>query len=300
MLQEAKPAQETEPAIIVEHISKFFPVSEIRNSQKEPDLQIRGGKFYALDDISFSIKKGECTLIAGANGSGKSLLMLIIAGLDGASSGTAQVSGRVGLVFQDADSQILGETPREDAAIGLKNLKNLKNQKNLKGANHKIDKKALQFNVEKVLDEVGLLEKAEFPSRFLSGGEKRRLSVAGILAMDCEIIIFDEPFANLDYHGVVQVNNLIKNLKEAGKTVLILTHEIEKCLALTERFIVLFCGKKVFDGTPREGLAGSGAGTGPELRQDAVWGLERFGIRNPLCSYSRLEDLVWDGGQGAQ
>jgi len=250
-----------EPALSVENVSKSFPVSEAGG-------QTGDGKFRALEDVSFSVKKGECALIAGANGSGKSLLMLIIAGLESAGSGRVKTGGRVGLVFQNADSQILGETPREDVATGLKNLKT--------------GKKELATNADKFLDNVGLLDKAEFPSRFLSGGEKRRLSVAGILALDSSIIIFDEPFANLDYGGVVQVNTLIRKLKDEGKTVLILTHEIEKCLALTDRFIVLFCGKKVFDGTPEAGL-----------KED----LERFGIRNPLCAYSGLEDLVWDGGR---
>ena len=115
-------------------------------------------------------------------------------------------------------------------------------------------------------------------SRFLSGGEKRRLSVAGILAMGFPVIIFDEPYANLDYSGIVQVNALIQMLKKDGHTVLLLTHELEKCSALADRLIILNEGKKVFDGSADEGL-----------RQN----LKKWNIRPPFCSYTSKEDLLW-------
>ncbi|MGI5173662.1 ABC transporter ATP-binding protein [Treponema sp. OMZ 840] len=220
--------------------------------------------FTALDNISFCLYKGECVLIAGANGSGKSLLMSIIAGLDKPTRGSLNIRGRCGLVFQDADTQILGETPVEDIMFGLKNLK--------------IPENEAKKRVYAALEKTGLLERSFFPARFLSGGEKRRLAVAGILAMDCPIIIFDEPFANLDYSGVVQVNKLIQMLKAEKHTVLLLTHELEKCYALADRLIVLHGGKTVFDGLPEEGL-----------QQDLL----HWNIRHPLASYTKREDLLW-------
>ena len=99
-----------------------------------------------------------------------------------------------------------------------------------------------------------------------------------MLAMQLPVIILDEPYANLDYSGVRQVNNLIKELKADGKIVLILTHEIEKCLALADRFIVLFRGEKVFDGSAEDGL-----------KQN----LESWNIKNPLACYKTASDLVW-------
>ena len=99
-----------------------------------------------------------------------------------------------------------------------------------------------------------------------------------MLAMELPIIILDEPYANLDYSGVKQVNALVRNLKTQGKTVIILTHEIEKCLGLAEHFIVLFRGEKVFDGKPEEGI---------------MQNLENWNIRNPLVSYSAVKDLQW-------
>ena len=99
-----------------------------------------------------------------------------------------------------------------------------------------------------------------------------------MLSMDLNILIFDEPYANLDYGGVRQVNALIKKLKEQKKTVIILTHELEKCLALADKFVVLFRGDKVFEGSVREGLAKN---------------LEQWNIKNPIASYTSAEDLVW-------
>ena len=227
--------------------------------------QVRNGYFYALDDISFSIESGCCTIIAGANGSGKSLLMSIIAGLEEPSSGTVKAGAKVGLVFQEPDAQILGETPKEDIAFGPKNMG--------------ISKEEIRARVLAALDATGLTDRADFPARSLSGGEKRRLAAAGVLAMDAQIIIFDEPYANMDFHGVVQVNALFKKLTADRKTVIILTHELEKCLALSNRFIVLFKGKKVFDGTAEQALCID---------------LEQWGIHHPLKNTAReLGDLVW-------
>lgn len=218
----------------------------------------------ALKNISMEINAGDLVVIGGENGSGKSVLMSVIAGLEEADSGTLTCTSRVGLVFQEADTQILGETVEEDVAYGPKNLG--------------MTKTAVQEAVAKALNTVGLQEKARHPARFLSGGEKRRLAVACMIAMDFPVIIFDEPYANLDFGGVKQVNALIQELKSQGKTIVILTHETEKCLGLANRFIVLFRGEKVFDGTPEEGLQTS---------------LEQWNIRNPLVSYVTLKDLVW-------
>ena len=221
------------------------------------------GKITALENISLEIFEGECLVIGGENGSGKSVLMSIIAGLEKCDSGSVK-SPAVGLVFQEAETQILGETPAEDIAFGPKNLGWKKEQVGLA--------------VKNALEKTGLTDKADFPARFLSGGEKRRLAVACMLAMELPVIILDEPYANLDYSGVKQVNALVRQLKQEGKTVIILTHEIEKCLGLADRFVVLYKGEKVFDGTPREGLCQN---------------LEDWNIRNPLVSYKGVEDLVW-------
>lgn len=222
------------------------------------------GQIQALKNISFQIEDGQLLIIAGENGSGKSLLMSIIAGLEEADSGRVESDKKVGLVFQEAETQILGESSREDIAVGPKNLG--------------WKKEKIAEAVESALEKTGLTKKADFSARFLSGGEKRRLAIACMIAMDLPVIILDEPFANLDYMGVKQVNALVKKLKDEGRTVIILTHEIEKCLALADKFIILFRGQKVFEGSPEEGLK---------------LNLEKYNIKNPLTEYKKLSDLIW-------
>lgn len=251
----------------------IYMKTQIKINHLSKTFRTASGEKKALDDVSLEIHEGECVLIGGENGSGKSLLMSIIAGLEEADKTavgesvetTMFVDGRAGLVFQEAETQILGETPAEDIALGPKNLGWKKTE--------------VQKAVQDALERTGLKDKADFSARFLSGGEKRRLAVACMLAMNLPIIILDEPYANLDFGGVKQVNALIRQLKADGKTVIILSHEIEKCLGLADRFIVLFRGKKVFDGLPAEGL-----------KQN----LEEWNIRNPLVSYTKVEDLIWE------
>ena len=248
--------------ISINNITRKFPIFDDDISDND---RVRDGFFFALDGISLSVEKGECTIIAGANGSGKSLLMMIASGLEEPSSGSVKTSGKVRIVFQEPDAQILGETPREDIAFGPRNLG--------------LSKEEVKLRVDNALSQTGLSQRADFPALSLSGGEKRRLAAAGVLAMDAEIIIFDEPYANMDFPGVVQVNALLKKLITDGKTVIILTHELEKCLALANRLVVLLKGKKVFDGTASQALNHE---------------LENWGIHHPLKKKpDKLEDLLW-------
>lgn len=234
-------------AIEVCNITKIFP-----------------DKTKALDDVSFFVYEGDFTIIAGSNGSGKSVLMSLIASLDLPTSGTIKTTSKPGIIFQDADSQILGETVEEDVAFGARN--------------YGYKKKELEEKITWALNSTGLLEKKECIARTMSGGEKRRLSVSGILAMDKDIFIFDEPFANLDWPGIKKTCAILKQLKEEKKTIIVLTHELEKILALANKFIILDKGKIRFDGTPQDGLK---------------LNLEQWGIRNPLVSNIKLEDLLW-------
>jgi len=230
----------------------------------------------ALCSITLDIFKEESIIIAGSNGSGKSLLMRIITALAEASEGEILFQGEplsktlkelrqsVGLVFQDADSQIIGETVKEDIAFGPKNLG--------------LKKEEVLERIAFALNAVSLEEKKDFPPRQLSGGEKRRLSVAGILAMGCETVIMDEPFANLDFFGVKQVLKIIQKLKNERKTLIILTHELEKVLALADRLIILHQGKIKLDGKP----------------EDVLNKLDpSYGVRDPRKTYTKIEDCLW-------
>lgn len=236
----------------------------------EPVLKIKNvsrkfSNVLALKNVSLQVSSGEFIVICGRNGSGKSVLMSLIARLDEPTDGEISVpESGVGLVFQNADSQILGETPAEDVSFGLKN--------------QKLPKKEIESRVEETLKATGLYEKRFAPARQMSGGEKRRLAVAGILAMNREIFIFDEPFANLDFPGVQSVCEILKKLKSEKKTVIVLTHELEKILGLADRFIILDKGEIKFSGTPEEGL-----------KLD----LNSFGIKNPLTQPKSVSELFW-------
>ncbi|MGP1594689.1 MAG: energy-coupling factor ABC transporter ATP-binding protein [Treponema sp.] len=241
--------------IRAEAVSKYFPPENRR----------------VLNNVSFSIFEHDCIAVGGKNGSGKTVLMTILAGLEVPSSGS--VSGiekntlpKTGLVFQDANAQILGETVEEDVLFGVRHKR--------------ISAGEREKKLKEVLEKTGLSEKRYYPARSLSGGEKRRLAVAGILMIDADIIIFDEPFANLDYDGVISVVRLIQDLKQRQKTLLILTHELEKVLGLTNRLLILNNGTLTYNGSPEKAL------TNGVLKEN--------GIRNPLISATDFSDLVWD------
>lgn len=219
----------------------------------------------ALDDVSLSFEAGEFTVIAGANGSGKTTLLRHFIGLLAPRSGSVAVDGRevgkdplaarqtVGMVFQDADSQIVGETVYDDAAFGPENLG--------------LPRQQIDQRVAQVLAAVGLSGQEDKRPHNLSGGEKRRLAIAGVLAMAPRVLLMDEPFSNLDYPATCRVLEQILDLHAQGHTLIITTHDLEKVVAHAQRLVVMSGGRVVGDGTP----------------DSVIEGIERFGIRPP-CS----------------
>ena len=250
--------------------------------QKKILFQIRNLKkifpdgFEALSGVDLDIYEKECLVVAGANGSGKTLLMRMLSDLLEPTEGEILFKGKaladcgkllrrsVGLVFQDPDAQILGETVEEDIRFGPEN--------------QKLPEAEIKSRIDTSMASLDLVGKRDFASRRLSGGEKRRLAVAGVLAMGCEMVIMDEPFANLDWPGVIQVLKIIKTLKESEKTVIILTHELEKVLALADRLVILAGGKIREQGEPEAVLN----------RLDPAWG-----VRDPRKVYSNAADCTW-------
>ncbi|MCK9548987.1 MAG: ABC transporter ATP-binding protein [Sphaerochaeta sp.] len=203
-----------------------------------------------LHDISLSVPKGSLTLLSGPNGSGKSLLMRIIKGLSQCKTGTLLLDGidvtkeqkkrmrSIGLVFQDAETQVVGQTVEKDIRFGMENL-------GLDAAEQ-----------QKRLDEVAaLLDLSRYLDRrpkTLSGGEKRRLAIAGVLVMQPNLLILDEPFANLDWRSTVSVLTTLMRLKEEGHTILLVSHEVEKTLAHADHVLILDEGTIVLSGGKEE------------------------------------------------
>lgn len=213
-----------------------------------------------LDGLNLSISEGEFLILAGRNGAGKSLLMRHFVGLSEPSSGELFYRGvpvakqiplirrEVGYVFQDTEAQVFGQTVREDLAFGPANL-------GAKGAE-------LELAVEGALRDARIEGMADRRPPTLSGGEKRRLAIAGVLAMRPRCVILDEPFANLDFPSVQDILTLLSSLRDEGVTLVVLTHEIEKVIALASRLVILNRGSVAFDapprGAPREIFAASG------------------------------------------
>lgn len=230
---------------------------------------------YGVKDVNLSISKGSFVVITGPNGSGKTTLLRHLNGLLRPTAGSVRLAGVpveddpararqiVGMMFQDADSQIVGETVYEDVAFGPENLS--------------LQRVEIKRRVANALNTAGLTELSEHRPHLLSGGEKRRLAIAGILAMNPQVIVFDEPFASLDYPGVRQVLRHILALHQTGRTILIVTHDLEKVIAHADRLIIMHNGQIVKDDLPHKILAE----------------VEKFDVRQPCDARLGMELRSW-------
>jgi biotin transport system ATP-binding protein len=228
-----------------------------------------------LEDINLKIEAGSFIVVAGRNGSGKTTLFRHLNGLLLPSRGTVRVDGvsvaenpararrMVGMVFQDADSQIVCETVHDDVAFGPENLC--------------MEREEVKTRVSRALKAVGLTGLANQRPHLLSGGEKRRLTIAGIIAMEPGIVVFDEPFTSLDYPGVRQVLKQILALHRAGCTILITTQDLEKVIAHADRLIIMMNGKVVKDSSP----------------ENIIKETEAFGVRAPCATRYGMEIVPW-------
>jgi len=208
----------------------------------------------ALDDVSLTINKGEFIGIIGHTGSGKSTLIQHFNGLEKATSGTIYFDGqdiydkdfnmkslrsRVGLVFQYPEHQLFETTVLEDVKFGPKNLG--------------LSKVEVDLRAFEAIKQVGLSEKCYDDSPFeLSGGQKRRVAIAGVLAMKPEILILDEPTAGLDPRGRDEILDQIAKLHKDGLTVILVSHSMEDVAKYADRIIAMNSGKVAFDGSPKE------------------------------------------------
>lgn len=209
----------------------------------------------ALDDVTLTINDGEFIGLIGHTGSGKSTLVQHLNGLMKPDSGTVLVDGmdtgaketdlrevrrRVGLVFQYPEHQLFEETVRKDVAFGPRNLG--------------CDEAEIEQRVRDACAQVGLGEDMLDKSPFdMSGGQKRRVAIAGVLAMQPRVLVLDEPTAGLDPRGRKELTELIRQLHEdAGNTIVMVSHSMDDIASLAQRIIVMNKGRVAMDGTPRE------------------------------------------------
>ena len=207
-----------------------------------------------LKDFNLKIEDGQMVSIIGHNGSGKSTIAKLIVGLVEANSGSVLIDEvelspenideyrlKMGIIFQNPDNQFVGVTVKDDIAFGLEN--------------HNVPRDEMIKKVNRYAELVGMEEFLETNPENLSGGQKQRVAIAGVLAMETEIIIFDEATSMLDPRGTKEIIETIKSLKKnENKTIIMITHNLEE-VVFSDRVIVLNDGKIALDGTPREVLS---------------------------------------------
>lgn len=215
-----------------------------------------GASRYALDGVSLTVEKGEHVVLLGHNGSGKSTLAKLSNGMLLPSKGTVLVDGistasedpaqlrllrtTLGVVAQDPENQIVSSTVLDEVAFGPENLG--------------LPREETARRVAEAVAAVGLTGKEGREPHTLSGGEKQRLVIAGILAMKPSYIVFDEPSSMLDANGRAEVMDVIGHLHTAGTGILHITHDLGECVS-ADRAVLLDEGRILFDGTPADLLA---------------------------------------------
>jgi cobalt/nickel transport system ATP-binding protein len=237
-----------------------------------------------LNNINFKVDKGEMVALLGRNGAGKSTLFLHFNGINIPKSGEVYIDGekleydkeslfkarqKIGIVFQNPDDQIFAPTVEEDVAFGPLNLG--------------LPMEEVQDRVEEALARVGMSGFEKKAPHHLSGGQKKRVAIAGILAMKPEIMVLDEPTAGLDPQGVTNLTKLLKELNEEGITIIISTHEVDLVPNYAKRVFVLVDGLLIAEGTPKEIFSQ------PEI-------LEQANLKVPIVTelFQQLEDEGFD------
>lgn len=219
-------------------------------------FQYEFGHHHVLDQLSLSIEKGEYVVITGKTGSGKSTLSFCLNGLipnavDGTFTGDVIIDGRntkftklsdlsrrIGIVFQNPESQIYGLSVEEDLLFALENFG--------------YDKETIRERIRWALEVVGMTDYIHQSPFSLSGGQKQRVIIASVLALQPEIIVLDEPTAEIDPEGKSEILAILKTLnQDFNITVLLFEHEMERVVHYASRMIVLDQGTIAYDDTPK-------------------------------------------------
>ena len=228
-----------------------------------------GSEDTGIFDICLTVARDDFIVLAGRNGCGKTTLIRHFNGLLMPDTGRVLLNGqdiqkdltfarkKIGMVFQDPDTQIIADSVFDETAFGPENL-NMSREK-------------INNSVDRALNMLDLGHLRDRNPATLSGGEKRRLVIAGILVMEPDLIIFDEPFANLDYPSILSVLKLCKQLHQSGHAIIMTTHDVAPVITLATRMVVMDKGRIKEDGDPIS-LAPC---------------LESYGVKNPFSPVAR-------------
>lgn len=239
----------------------------------------------ALRGINLNVKKGERLAIMGPNGSGKSTFFLHLNGILKPTAGCVLIDGKkinyarkgllhvrkmVGIVFQNPDDQLFSASVKQEIAFGILNLG--------------VTEEEAGAAVDRVMKALDITSFAEKPTHFLSGGEKKRVSIADVLVMDPSIILFDEPTAALDPKHAERIDQIIDELSNRGITVILSTHDVNRALSWADRLVIFHRGEIVGDGAPEQVLCNEGLLAQANLKKPAV-----LRIFETLCQEGILE-----------
>ena len=230
------------------HLNNMENIIEVKNLSYRYDHK---SEDYILKDVSFHVKQGEWLSIVGHNGSGKSTTVRLIDGLLEAESGDIIISGdkltadnvwekrrQIGMVFQNPDNQFVGATVEDDVAFGLEN--------------QGMDYPMMVKRVHEALELVGMQNFKEREPARLSGGQKQRVAIAGVVALQPDIIILDEATSMLDPEGRLELIQTVKKIKDKNHlTVISITHDLDE-ISLSDRVLVMKNGQVESTATPRE------------------------------------------------
>lgn len=230
------------------HLNNMENIIEVKNLSYHYDHK---SEDYILKDVSFHVKQGEWLSIVGHNGSGKSTTVRLIDGLLEAESGDIIISGdkltagnvwekrrQIGMVFQNPDNQFVGATVEDDVAFGLEN--------------QGMDYPMMVKRVHEALELVGMQNFKEREPARLSGGQKQRVAIAGVVALQPDIIILDEATSMLDPEGRLELIRTVKEIKDKNHlTVISITHDLDE-ISLSDRVLVMKNGQVESTATPRE------------------------------------------------
>lgn len=230
------------------HLNNMENIIEVKNLSYRYDHK---SEDYILKDVSFHVKQGEWLSIVGHNGSGKSTTVRLIDGLLEAESGDIIISGdkltadnvwekrrQIGMVFQNPDNQFVGATVEDDVAFGLEN--------------QGMDYPMMVKRVHEALELVGMQNFKEREPARLSGGQKQRVAIAGVVALQPDIIILDEATSMLDPEGRLELIRTVKEIKDKNHlTVISITHDLDE-ISLSDRVLVMKNGRVESTATPRE------------------------------------------------
>lgn len=207
----------------------------------------------ALRNVSINIEKGKKIAFVGANGAGKSTLFLHLNGINKPEAGEICFSGKkisytnselikirkeVGIVFQEPDNQLFSSSVLQEISFGPMNMR--------------LDKETVLKRIEKAMEATDIVDLRDKPTHFLSYGQKKRVAIASILAMEPEVLILDEPTSGLDPHNSNAIEALLNTLNKAGKTIIISTHDIDFAYSWADYIYVMNRGEVISQGVPAE------------------------------------------------